>query len=86
MSAKCLRCLSRPATGGSRLSRPAAGGSRLSRPDAFLKAAAVQDTSKVPVFLTERLTRLGKWSGEVPEFAAYAVADGTRRASTRFGK
>jgi hypothetical protein len=32
--------------------------------------------------LAEHLTRLG----EVPEFAAYAIADGIKRAFTRFGK
>lgn len=36
--------------------------------------------------LAEHLTRLGKRMGEVPEFAAYAIADGIRRAFTRFGK
>lgn len=36
--------------------------------------------------LAEHLTRLGKRLGEVPEFAAYAIADGIRRAFTRFGK
>ena len=36
--------------------------------------------------LAEHLTRLGKRLGEVPEFAAYAIADGIKRAFTRFGK
>lgn len=36
--------------------------------------------------LAEHLTRLGRRLGEVPEFAAYAIADGIRRAFTRFGK
>lgn len=36
--------------------------------------------------LAEHLANLGKRLGEVPEFAAYAIADGTRRAFTRFGK
>ena len=36
--------------------------------------------------LAERLTRLGKRLGDVPEFAACAIADGIRRAFTRFGK
>ncbi len=36
--------------------------------------------------LAEHLERLGKRLGEVPEFAAYAIADGIRRAFTRFGK
>ena len=36
--------------------------------------------------LAEHLARLGKRLGEVPEFAAYAIADGIRRAFTRFGK
>lgn len=36
--------------------------------------------------LAEHLTRLGKRLGDVPEFAAYAIADGIRRAFTRFGK
>ena len=34
----------------------------------------------------EHLAHLGKRLGEVPEFAAYAIADGIRRAFTRFGK
>ena len=36
--------------------------------------------------LAEHLARLGKRLGEVPQFAAYAIADGLRRAFTRFGK
>ena len=36
--------------------------------------------------LAEHLTRLGKRLGDVPEFAAYAIADGIKRAFTRFGK
>ena len=36
--------------------------------------------------LAEHLANLGKRLGEVPEFAAYAIADGIRRAFTRFGK
>ena len=36
--------------------------------------------------LAEHLERLGKRLGEVPEFAAYAIADGIKRAFTRFGK
>ena len=36
--------------------------------------------------LAEHLTRLGKRLGEVPEFAAYAIADGIKRAFTRFGR
>ena len=36
--------------------------------------------------LAEHLTRLGKRLGEVPQFAAYAIADGLKRAFTRFGK
>ena len=36
--------------------------------------------------LAEHLTRLGKRLGEVPEFAAYATADGIKRAFTRFGR
>ena len=32
------------------------------------------------------MARFGKRLGEVPEFAAYAIADGIRRAFTRFGK
>ena len=36
--------------------------------------------------LAEHLAHLGKRLGEVPEFAAYAIADGIRRAFTRFGK
>ncbi len=36
--------------------------------------------------LAEHQARLGKRLGEVPEFAAYAIADGIRRAFTRFGK
>ena len=36
--------------------------------------------------LAEHLARLGKRLGEVPEFAAYAIADGLKRAFTRFGK
>ena len=36
--------------------------------------------------LAEHLARLGKRLGEVPEFAAYAIADGIKRAFTRFGK
>ena len=30
--------------------------------------------------------RLGNRLGEVPQFAAYAIADGLKRAFTRFGK
>ncbi len=36
--------------------------------------------------LAEYLAHLGKRLGEVPEFAAYAIADEIRRAFTRFGK
>ena len=36
--------------------------------------------------LAEHVKRLGKRLNEVPEFAAYAIADGIRRAFTRFGK
>ena len=36
--------------------------------------------------LAEHLAHLVKRLGEVPEFAAYAIADGIRRAFTRFGK
>ena len=36
--------------------------------------------------LAEHIKRLGKRLNEVPEFAAYAIADGIRRAFTRFGK
>ncbi len=36
--------------------------------------------------LAEHLAHLGKRLGDVPEFAAYAIADGIRRAFTRFGK
>ena len=36
--------------------------------------------------LAEHLTRLGERLGEVPQFAAYAIADGLKRAFTRFGK
>ena len=36
--------------------------------------------------LAEHINRLGKRLNEVPEFAAYAIADGIRRAFTRFGK
>ena len=36
--------------------------------------------------LAEHLARLGKRLGDVPEFAAYAIADGIKRAFTRFGK
>ena len=36
--------------------------------------------------LAEHLAQLGKRLGEVPEFAAYAIADGIRRAFTRFGR
>ena len=36
--------------------------------------------------LAEHLARLGKRLGEVPEFAAYAIADGIKRAFTRFGR
>ena len=36
--------------------------------------------------LAEHLAQLGKRPGEVPEFAAYAIADGIRRAFTRFGR
>ena len=36
--------------------------------------------------LAEHLARLGKRLGEVPQFAAYAIADGLKRAFTRFGK
>ena len=35
--------------------------------------------------LAEHLAHLGKRLGEVPEFAAYAIADGIKRAFTRFG-
>ena len=35
--------------------------------------------------LAEHLAHLGRRLGEVPEFAAYAIADGIRRAFTRFG-
>ena len=34
----------------------------------------------------EHLAHLGKRLGEVPEFAAYAIANGIKRAFTRFGK
>lgn len=34
--------------------------------------------------LAEHLAQLGKRPGDVPEFAAYAIADGIRRAFTRF--
>ena len=36
--------------------------------------------------LAGHLERLGKRLGDVPEFAAYAIADGIKRAFTRFGK
>lgn len=36
--------------------------------------------------LAEHLARLGKRLGEMPEFAAYAIADGIKRAFTRFGR
>lgn len=36
--------------------------------------------------LAAHLAQLGKRLGEVPEFAAYAIADGIKRAFTRFGK
>ena len=36
--------------------------------------------------LAEHLAHLGKRFGEVPEFATYAIADGIKRAFTRFGK
>ena len=36
--------------------------------------------------LAEHLARLGKRLSEVPEFAAYAIADGIKRAFARFGK
>ena len=36
--------------------------------------------------LAEQIKRIGKRLNEVPEFAAYAIADGIRRAFTRFGK
>ena len=36
--------------------------------------------------LAEHIKRLGKRLNEVPEFAAYAIADGIRRAFTRFGR
>ena len=36
--------------------------------------------------LSEHIKRLGKRLNEVPEFAAYAIADGIRRAFTRFGR
>ena len=36
--------------------------------------------------LAEHLTRLGERLGEVPEFTAYAIADGIKRAFTRFAK
>ena len=36
--------------------------------------------------LAEHVKRLGKRLNEVPEFAAYAIADGIRRAFTRFGR
>ena len=36
--------------------------------------------------LAEHLAQLGKRPGDVPEFAAYAIADGIRRAFTRFGR
>ena len=36
--------------------------------------------------LAEHIKRLGKRLNEVPQFAAYAIADGIRRAFTRFGK
>ena len=36
--------------------------------------------------LAAHLARLGKRLGETPEFAAYAIADGIKRAFTRFGK
>ena len=43
-----------------------------------------------PIYTEKRLSRnlahLGKRLGEVPEFAAYAIADGIKRAFTRFGK
>ena len=37
-------------------------------------------------FLAEHIKRLGKRLNEVPQFAAYAIADGIRRAFTRFGR
>ena len=36
--------------------------------------------------LAEHIKRLGRRLNEVPEFAAYAIADGLRRAFTRFGR
>ncbi|MBR6588135.1 MAG: hypothetical protein IKK82_12035 [Kiritimatiellae bacterium] len=36
--------------------------------------------------LAEYLKHLSKRMGEIPEFAAYAIADGLKRAFTRFGK
>ena len=36
--------------------------------------------------LAEHIKRLGKRLNEVPQFAAYAIADGIRRAFTRFGR
>ena len=36
--------------------------------------------------LAEHLAHLGKRLGEVPEFAAYAIADGLKRAFSRFGR
>ena len=36
--------------------------------------------------LAEHVKRLGKRLNEVPQFAAYAIADGIRRAFTRFGR
>ena len=36
--------------------------------------------------LAEHLKHLSKRMGEIPEFAAYTIADGLKRAFTRFGK
>ena len=36
--------------------------------------------------LAEHLKHLSKRMGEIPEFAAYSIADGLKRAFTRFGK
>ena len=36
--------------------------------------------------LAEHLKYLSKRMGEIPEFAAYSIADGLKRAFTRFGK
>ena len=36
--------------------------------------------------LAEHLKYLSKRLGQIPEFAAYSIADGLKRAFTRFGK